>query len=145
MGGVLEHPADSSAWKHFGLCEPYRGGGWVAADWIDGFDGWTCCVEQGAYGHRARKATWLYACGVELPQLKWGAAPGNFVKLPDGRYTKQELARAIKTGQCQLLSSKQRKATPLPFRDLLLSIAGTAKPYFEKDRDVPWPSLASAL
>jgi hypothetical protein len=58
FGGVLEHPEASHAWRRFGLLPPPRNGGWVAAgDMI----GWTCCVEQGHYGHRARKATWLYA------------------------------------------------------------------------------------
>jgi hypothetical protein len=70
-GGVLEHPADSSAWRAFGLIAPPRSGGWVGAgDWV----GWTCCVEQGRYGHAAPKATWLYAVGVELPRLRWGVS-----------------------------------------------------------------------
>src|SRR6478609_11904694 len=56
-GGVLEHPAHSSAWRAFWLSEPHRAGWSVADD----FGGWTCQVEQGHYGHRARKATWLYA------------------------------------------------------------------------------------
>ena len=35
--------------------------------------GWSCHVEQGRYGHPAKKATWLYAFGVDdLPQLQWG-------------------------------------------------------------------------
>jgi hypothetical protein len=67
----LEHPADSHAWRAHGLIAPPRCGGWVTAgDWI----GWTCCVEQGHYGHRARKATWLYAVRCELPSLVWGAS-----------------------------------------------------------------------
>ena len=49
-GGVLEHPAASAAWSAFGLLEPPRAGGWVVADWLGG---WTCCVDQGHYGHRA--------------------------------------------------------------------------------------------
>jgi hypothetical protein len=124
-GGVLEHPADSAAWKAHGLLEPDRGGGWVRADWMDGFDGWTCCVEQGAYGHRARKATWLYAHGTALHSLDWGRADGEFVRAEPG-LTRIELARAVKTGMCQLLSKKQRRATPVPFRDLLISMAETA-------------------
>jgi hypothetical protein len=43
-GGVLEHPADSHAWKYFGLVPPKRGEGWVKAD---EHGGWTCYVEQG--------------------------------------------------------------------------------------------------
>jgi hypothetical protein len=69
FGGVLEHPADSAAWDHFGLNKPPRSGGWVMADW---FGGWTCYVEQGFYGHFSRKPTWLLAYHCDLPSLKWG-------------------------------------------------------------------------
>lgn len=124
FGGVLEHPADSSAWAWYGLREPPRSGGWVAADYLGG---WTCCVEQGAYGHSARKATWLYACRTALPGLKWGAAEGDFLRLEDGYHSAEDRARAIKTGACQRLSHRQRAATPIPFRDLLLEIARSAK------------------
>lgn len=126
FGGVLEHPEGSAAWAWFGLNKPPRYGGWVMAD-FDG--GWTCCVEQGAYGHRARKATWLYAYGVDTPSLAWGSAPGDFVRLDLGYHSAEERARAVKTGACQRLSSNQRRATPPEFRDLLLSIVGTAN-YF---------------
>ncbi|WP_341909650.1 hypothetical protein [Ferrovibrio terrae] len=123
-GGVLEHPADSAAWDWFQLCAPPRGGGWVRADWLGG---WTCRVEQGYYGHAARKATWLYAFGIDPPVLKWGRAPGDFVKFEDGYSSSEERAtakaRAIKTGACQLLSKKQRLATPAEFRDLLIDMA----------------------
>lgn len=122
-GGVLEHPEASYAWDHFGLNAPPRCGGWVMADW-DG--GWTCCIEQGAYGHRARKATWLYAKGTDLPSLNWGSAAGDFVRLDEGFHSIEERARAIKTGACQRLSAKQGAATPLEFRDLLISIAESA-------------------
>jgi hypothetical protein len=122
-GGVLEHPADSHAWAAFGLVAPPRAGGWVVADWEGG---WTCCVEQGAYGHAARKATWLYACGVELPSLRWGRAPGQFVRLEAGFHSAEERRRAVRQGGVGFLSHRQRAATPVPFRDLLLSIAATA-------------------
>lgn len=119
-GGVLEHPEASAAWRAFDLLAPPRAGGWVAAG--DGV-GWTCCVEQGHYGHAARKATWLYAARVRsLPSLRWGKAAGK-VKLEDGYHSAAERARAVKTGVCQRLSHRQRAATPPPFRNLLLSIA----------------------
>ncbi len=119
FGGVLEHPEGSHAWRHFELNLPPRKGGWVVADWQGG---WTCCIEQGWYGHRARKATWLYAHGIELPSLNWGSAPGDFVRLEEGFHSKEERARAIKTGACQRLSKKQRAASPAEFRDLLISM-----------------------
>jgi hypothetical protein len=122
-GGVLEHPEASHAWRHHGLIPPLRGGGWSVAD---DRGGWTCCVEQGAYGHRARKATWLYAWGVDLPVLRWRAR-GDFVRLDDD-LTRAERARAVRTGACQRLSKLQRAATPPAFRDLLLAIARSARP-----------------
>lgn len=121
--GIIEHPADSFAWTHFGLAKPSRAGGWTKADEVGG---WTCCVEQGAYGHRARKATWLYANGLELPALKWGRAPGNFVKIDDGFHSAEERRRAVRRGSCERLSKRERAATPVPFRDLLLSMAWSA-------------------
>jgi hypothetical protein len=123
-GGVLEHPEGSHAWRHFELNTPPRSGAWVYADWEGG---WACCIEQGAYGHRARKATWLYACGVDIPSLSWGRAPGDFVRLDEGYHSKAERARAVKTGACQRLSKRQRAATPEQFRDLLIAIARTAQ------------------
>jgi hypothetical protein len=122
-GGVLEHPEGSHAWRAFELNLPPRDGAWVNADWQGG---WTCCVEQGWFGHRARKATWLYACGVDLPSLPWRRAPGDFVRLDEGFHSKEERARAVKTGACQRLSKRQRAATPPLFRDLLLGIAASA-------------------
>ncbi len=118
-GGVLEHPEASHAWRAHGLIAPPWSGGWVAAG--DGI-GWTCCVSQGFYGHRARKMTWLYAAGVELPSLRWGK-PAGLARLDEGFRSKEERQRAIRTGVCQRLSVKQCKATPIEFRDLLLSIA----------------------
>ena len=123
-GGVLEHPEGSHAWRAFGLNLPPRAGGWVAADWQGG---WTCCVEQGAYGHKGRKATWLYACGVQLPSLVWGRAPGDFVRLEARFHCAEERRRRVKQGAVGRLSHRQRAATPLAFRDLLLGIAATAQ------------------
>lgn len=131
-GGVLEHPEGSHAWRHFELNVPPRCGGWVVADW-DG--GWTCCVEQGWYGHRARKATWLYAFGTDCPSLQWGTAPGDFIRFKGG--TKEELARAIKTGSCQRLSRNQREATPVDFRDTLIMIAESANRRTHASSDIP--------
>lgn len=116
-GGVLEHPAGSLAWGHFNLRRPPTSGGWVVADGI----GYTCCVYQGRYGHRAPKATWLYAVRTTLPTLEWGPTePRDLSHLPEA-----ERRRAIKTGICQRLSRKQRAATPPAFADLLLGLAGS--------------------
>lgn len=123
FGGVLEHPEASHAWRWHGLRRPPRGGGWVDAG--DGL-GVTCCVEQGHYGHRARKATWLYAARVVVPELTWGASQGD--RFDEGFHSPQERRAARQAGQAprKRLSAAERLHTPAPFRDLLVSIARTA-------------------
>ena len=121
-GGVLEHPEASHAWRRFGLNAPPKTGGWVNADFAGG---WTCCVEQGHYGHRARKATWLLLVGVEPPSLLWGPSEAE-IKMDDGFHSAEERARAIKTGAVQRMGSmgkRERMGTPPAFRDLLLELA----------------------
>lgn len=120
FGGVLEHPEATHAWSAFGLAKPPRRGGWVKAD----ARGWTCCVEQGHYGHRARKATWLYAVGTERPDLIWGPSSAG-VRLDEGYHSAEERARAVRCGTVARMSKKQRAATPIPFRDLLIALART--------------------
>lgn len=70
VGGVLEHPAYSDAWKAYGLPHPPTGGEWIEG--AQDFE-WTCYVEQWRYGHRAKKATWLYYVGLTPPlPMRWG-------------------------------------------------------------------------
>ena len=118
-GGVLEHPEASHAWARHGLNAPPRFGGWVSAG-LGG--GWTCCVEQGAYGHPARKATWLYAVGADLVTLAWRST-ADHVRMDDGYHSAEERRRAIRTGACQRLSHRQRELTPPAFADVLLDLA----------------------
>lgn len=124
FGGVLEHPADSHAWRHFGLTPPERFAGWQPAD----RRGFTCYVEQGHYGHFSRKGTWLYARHCELPELNWseGAQRLHPVALERHGYEK---ARRI--GMTAMIGGKDktkiRNATPIEFRDILLAIAESAR------------------
>jgi hypothetical protein len=92
-GGILEHPEGSHAWAHFNLNKPPRAGGWIAADMLGG---WTCCVEQGRYGHYARKPTWLYAFGVDLPELDWGIGES---RLDPAVVARMGLKRAKRLGE----------------------------------------------
>lgn len=120
-GGVLEHPEGTHAWPHFGLNKPPRTGGWIVADT---HGGWTCCVEQGRYGHYARKPTWLYAVGCVLPELDWGKSEP---RLDPAVIERMGLKRAKRLGEVGArgggTDSTPRIHTPALFRDLLLSIA----------------------
>lgn len=125
-GGVLEHPADSHAWAAHGLPAPVRHAGWLRCR--DGFDSATCYVEQGHYGHIARKPTWLYACRVDLPELNWTRCEQRLHPVAVERHG-YEKARRI--GMVAMIGGKDktriRNATPPEFRDLLVSMARTVR------------------
>lgn len=118
-GGVLEHPKFSYAWKHFKLNIPPRGG-WIMADEHGGF---TCCVEQGRYGHWMRKPTWLYAVGCDLPELEWGESKPTY---PDWAIKKYGIERLKRMGEIAFLDNWHKNATPPEFMALLIKMAETA-------------------
>ena len=119
-GGCLEHPADSQAFAYFGLAKPERHKGWQPADRF----GAACYVEQGHYGHVARKPTWLYAVGSSFPDLNWSRGEQRLPAYAVERYG-YEKARRI--GVMAAIGTKRktilRDATPAQFRDVLLAIA----------------------
>jgi len=123
-GGVLEHPADSHAFGWFGLPLPIRCRGWSEAD---KFGGRSCYVEQGHYGHFSRKKTWLYAVGVDYPELNWTEGEQRLHPVALERYG-YEKARRI--GMVAMVGGKDkekiRDRTPPEFRDVLLGMARTA-------------------
>jgi len=99
---------ESYAWPAFGLPKPLRAG------WQRTTDGaWVCQVSQSAYGHRARKRTWLYYVGEQPIEMNWGepspTAQVSFCK----NHGNSPLPR---------LSKKEAKATPIAFRDALLAL-----------------------
>jgi hypothetical protein len=124
-GGVLEHPAYSDAWAAFSLPRPSRHGGWVGGT----CGGFSAHVEQGRYGHPAKKATWLYVFGTTaLPSLRWGFNPdqrthalvswcGNHVASGERR---PRVGKAVAS------------RTPAEFREILLAIARSVPPAQER-------------
>ena len=101
FGGVIEHPAFSKAWKHFDLPIPV--------------------TKHEGCGHPVKKATWLYAYGVELPELRWGYTPdgkGTLAQNQDWRGGMDKWRDA--TGY------KVANATPPEFRDVLIAMARTS-------------------
>ena len=122
-GGVLEHPAYSHAWEAHGLPWP------AAEGWQQDIGGgWCCRVEQGFYGHLSRKPTWLYANGVDLPELRWGEGEQ---RIHPRALELHGYEKARRIGMMAMVGGKRkteiRNATPPAFRDLLLSIAASAQ------------------
>ena len=85
--------------------------------------GWTCYVEQARYGHPAKKATWLYAHGVQLPSLRWGHVPDRDVKA-----LVSWCGNRVRSGENRPRVGKAVAArSPLAFRDELIGIARSAR------------------
>jgi len=116
VGGVLEHPAESIAWARFGLYRPSFGA-WTRSLYAP--HEWVVETWQGAYGHRARKRTWLLAvCEGHPPTIRRErprpTATVSFLTNHGG-------------GDLPRLGKKEAKATPLAFRDELIAIARSAR------------------
>ena len=109
-GGVIEHPAFSKAWDKYGLPKPTTKGAWTQSG-----DYWVCEVWQSAYGHKARKRTWLLYCG-EIPHpMRWDRLDGTH---QIGGFDQRGKDRNKPT-----ISGKAASATPIEFRNDLLSLA----------------------
>lgn len=114
-GGILEHPAYSLAWAHYGLPRPIRHC-WTTDLFLE--YGMTTEVSQCAYGHPARKRTWLYAVGIDPVELNWTEPPVRAV-----------VGAGIHRGQstwAERASPDDAIGTPVAFRDTLVALARSA-------------------
>lgn len=82
----------------------------------DEFGGWAVEVDQCAYGHRARKRTWLYVVGCPRGAVRFlrGGTPTHCVNSRNRHSPLLEL------------SAIGRRLTPAPFAELLVGIARAA-------------------
>ncbi len=109
-GGVVEHPAFSMAWPVYNLERPPKN------VWGRSGVGWVCEVWQSAYGHRARKRTWLYYRGnSEPPELDWSR--------PNGTHQVGFQDQRGKERNKPTLSKHEANATPPKFMDELIRLA----------------------
>ena len=83
FGGILEHPASSTIWRH--VVKPGEG--------RDFYNGFTIDIDQSVYGHAATKSTRLYCVNCQAP------------KPPMFPFTHR-------TKPLERMSRRQREATP---------------------------------
>lgn len=111
FGGVLEHPEHSSLWNHCKLPKPNEP--------TDKWGGFTVAVKQVHYGHRCKKATWLYIVGVDREVAeKIISSKANYKLEPTHRITNGSGGPKLPR-----VSSREASRTPLAFRDMLISLA----------------------
>lgn len=113
FGGVLEHPAHSKLWER--CCLPLPGA------LTDAFGGYTLFVEQVAWGHVARKRTWLYFVRIDaafvLRTMRMGGKPTHWVS--GGGTGRGRTPPGIK-----VCSAQQRRRSPVAFAEWLVDCAG---------------------
>lgn len=138
-GGVLEHPEGSHAWRVFDLPPAVLGA------WCRGIcGGWSTCVGQSAYGHRARKLTWLYYFGDVGPApLDWSAPATSVWLAQPGRCSAGKPRRRCACERCrehfgaawlgaerrtiERMGPEENAATPRAFAEVLIDLACKAK------------------
>lgn len=109
-GGVVEHPADSTLWRHCKLIPP----GFMQDRW----GGWTMEIDQTRWGHPCAKRTWLYIVGVkrsDLPPIPPPREPTHVI-----------VASNAANGYGRHLPKSQRHLTPPAFAEWLVQVATTA-------------------
>jgi len=106
FGGALEQPKDSKLWAFCGIPKP--------GELPDKYGGYSILVEQGDWGHRAQKPTWLYIVGTnQIPEM------------PSRRPPPQNYGKT--RGILEKLSKTQRHLTPLGFALWLVELVKTVK------------------
>ncbi len=131
-GGVLEHPEASHAFRRFDLGVPARGA-WSRNIWGD----WLAEISQSAYGHRARKKTWLLAHGFTPCDLDWSDPAGTVYLAQSGRCSRDRPRRTCHCPRCvQIFGTPERvpvermgkaecELTPPLLAQALIELAGT--------------------
>ena len=122
-GGVVEHPAHSQLWRTMRL--PFPG------EFSDEHGGFTLDVDQCAWGHVARKRSWIYVVGVDraatTASVRTGGTPTHWIsgfhwKGQEGRPRCDAAPNGIK-----ICSAAQRRRTPPAFAAWLVGLARASR------------------
>lgn len=117
FGGVLEHPAGSTLWEAASLPRPGE---------RDQFGGYTWPICQQDFGHRARKATWLYIVGCpieQLPVMPLVLGEASHVCGSSARNLDGSRLRKGDSGWRPEITKAEREHTPVRLAEWLLDLA----------------------
>jgi hypothetical protein len=110
-GGVLEHPRESSLFRHCSLPRP--------GDPSDAYGGYTIAVHQVAWGHSCAKPTWLYLVGVPRAIAEAGIRTGG---VETHRVTNGPRGKRLPKA-----TAAKARGTPKAFAEWLVSLARIAQ------------------
>lgn len=115
-GGVLEHPAASRLWRTMKLPKPGK---------IDEYGGYSICIDQFWFGHRAQKKTLLYICGCNERDLPLIPLRFDAITHCVGVNKKNKFGR--RTGNKKEISIAERERTPIELAKWLIAVAEKCK------------------
>lgn len=120
-GGVLEHPAASRLWPFMNLPKPGK---------VDEYGGFSICIDQFWFGHKAQKKTLLYVCGctqADLPPI-----PLRFDAITHviGFNKKNKFGRVDKTKK--EVTRAEREHTPVELAKWMIKVAMKCKPQIRR-------------
>lgn len=113
-GGVLEHPATSILFKTMNL---------PLGNQVDSYGGFSLCVDQSWFGHKAKKKTLLYIVGIKPSEVPDYSLNYNAIEYAICRNVK----RSNNTILLKEVSKAEREETPLLFAEFLIKIAKKCK------------------
>lgn len=112
-GGVLEHPRASKLWKEMNL---------PLGNEIDEFGGFTLCIDQSWWGHRAQKRTLLYICGAKRSEL-----PRMPLKFELVTHVITQGLRKGQPGWRPRVTQYERESTPAALAEWLIEVASLCR------------------
>lgn len=113
-GGVLEHPKGSTLWQDQNL---------PTGQAVDEWGGFTLHVDQCWWGHKARKSTQLYICGIARRDI-----PTMPIILGEPTHVVAQSNRRQKLRLRPELTKSEREHTPVDFAIWLVELASLCKP-----------------
>lgn len=111
-GGILEHPAASQLWPALNLPLPGQ---------YDKYGGFSICIDQFWFGHRAQKKTLLYICGCSQEDLPPIPLRMDAVTHVIGYNKKNKFGRVDKTKK--EVSKAERERTPIELAKWMIKVA----------------------
>ncbi len=137
-GGVVEQPASSRLFLESNVPLPFPGE-------CDSYGGFVVEVEQCAWGHVARKRTWLYCVGVPyrkvIESMRTGGTPTHWCS--GGRTKRPNMRGPVVPHGIKVCSAQQRRRTPVAFAEWLISLADQAHFYNDAQTDMGTNNIRS--
>lgn len=111
-GGILEHPAASQLWPFLKLPRPGQ---------IDVYGGFSICIDQFWFGHKAAKKTLIYICGCKESELPPIPLKFDAITHVVGRNKKNRFGRV--NDNRKEISRAEREQTPIDLAKWLIKVA----------------------